>query len=496
MEKPKEEKPTVSITNAAVTTDRLNAGLRPVLKEAVRKFGQIWEDARNRVLSGTTDPRSYVADLFNDIKNLPSRAFGEIDNAIVLMDRIDLSNQKQKALVDLDKARKINNDNVEALAWQQLSDIEQKIQQNDMVADKIGTAQGRALSSRRLLAYADYSLASMKRDIAKYYPDRQVPKEIQARLEKIEVEHAEALKKLGEYEQKWKDQQAAEEFKKQNEKVKYTSKLSKEQSKIVADKLRAFAAKFEKFGRADLPEGTERQGLDIQKNIADAIRYIADKIETGDIPELIAAAINKFGGKGVDEKQLRDKIKEGLMDAGLDEKLVEEKTQKEKQISKISELAKNINASTITKDMITPLRRLINDYARNGETDFKKALDQAYGDIKDSFTNLTKEDVRDAYSGYGDVKLDSRTELSKKVAEWKKEATLLGQLEDVMAGETPKRPEGGKKGKVSEKIQAMRKELESKMKAAGIEWTNAPSTPQEKNSRALGSLKKLKSKKK
>lgn len=487
--RPKEEKPTVSITNAAVTTARLNAGLRPVLKEAVRKFGQVWDDARNRVLSGTTDPRSYVADLFSDIKNVPSRTFGEIDNAIVLMDRIDLTNQKRNALTDLDKARKTGNDNVEALAWQQLSEIEQKIQQNDLVADKIGTAQGRALSSRRLLAYDDYSLASMERDIAKYYPDKEVPKEIQARLEKIEAEHAEALKKLGEYEQKWKDQQAEAEFKKQNEKVKYKSKLNKEQSKVVAEKLRVFADKLEKFGRADLPEGTQRQGLDIQKNIADAIRYIADKIETGDIPELIAAAINKFGGTGVDQKELRDKIKEGLMDAGLDEKLVDEKTQKEKLVSKITELAKNSNASTITKDMVTPLRKLVNDYSRNGETEFKKALDQVHSELKDHFTNLTKEDVRDAYSGYGDVRLDSKTELSKKVAEWKKEATLLGQIGDVLKGEIPHRGEGGKKTKVSEKIESMRKDLENKMKAAGIEWKNAPSTPQEKNARALTSLK-------
>lgn len=487
--KPDTKEPeTVGVSNAAVNERRLNAGLRPVVKEAKRKFKGTWEVAKNRVLSGQTDPRSYVADLHSNIKNFSKRAFNDVDNALVLMDRIDLTNQKNNALSDLDKSRKTNNDNVEALAWQQLSEIEQKLQQNDEVADKMGTVQGRALSSRRMLSYLDYSLASMKRDIAKYYPNKAIPKEVLDRLEKIEKEHSEALNKLQEYEQKWKDQQAKEAFDKAKIK-KGKSSLSGEQKKTISDKLRNFADKFEKFGRADLPEGTQTQGIDFQKAVADAIRYIADKIESGEIPELMAAALKKFGTKE-NEKEMRDSISDGLKEAGIDESVIADKTAKEKLVGKISEQAKNSNAETITKDMVTPLRRLVNDYAKNGEEDFGKVLDDVHSELKDGFTNLTKEDIRDAYSGYGDVKLDSKKELESKVKEWKQEATLLGQLDDVLSGKEPHKIEAGeKKSKQSERIEKMRKDLEKKMKDAGIEWTNTPSTPEEKNARALTSLK-------
>lgn len=487
-----EEPESISIRNSAVDERRLNAGLKPVLKEAKKKFGKTWKQAADRVVSGTTDPRLYVSGLFGDLKNISTRSFSDVDNAIVLMDRIDLTNQKKEALSGLDKAEKTGNDYAEALAWNHLAGIEQLLQQNDEVADKIGTSQGRALSSRRLLSYMDYTLASMKRDISKFYKNNSIPSEVSARLEKIEAEHAEAVKKLDELERKWRDKEAEDLFKKQNEKPKgeHLSKLSKDQKKVVADKLRSFAEKVEKFGRADLPEGTERQGFDIQKNIADAIRYIADKIESGDIPELLAAAIKKFGGKDVDEKELHDKIKEGLIEAGIDEKSIDEKTQKEKLVSKISELAKNAQAQTITKEMVTPLRRLVNDYARNGETDFGKVVDQVHSDLKDHFSDLTKEDIRDAYSGYGDAKLDSRSEVSKQILQWKKEAKLLGQLDDVSIGEKPMRgTRRTSSAKDTEKVENLRKELEKNMREAGIEWTNSPSTPEEKNSRALQSLK-------
>lgn len=475
--KPDTKEPeTVGVSNAAVNERRLNAGLRPVVKEAKRKFKGTWETAKNRVLSGQTDPRSYVADLHSNIKDFSNRSFNDVDNALVLMDRIDLTNQKNNALTDLDKSRKTNNDNVEALAWQQLSEIEQKLQQNDEVADKMGTVQGRALSSRRMLSYLDYSLASMKRDIAKYYPDKAIPKDVLDRLEKIEKEHSEALNKLQEYEQKWKDQQAKEAFAKQKkEKTKPAEKSIKLKGKELADKIRSFKTDKGTL-KADFSFGTYDLALEGIAKLVEGGATIADAIDKLLKDKEFGFATEK------DEKEFRDHVT-SMEDAPL-------KSAKERYIEKISEQAKNSNAETITKDMVTPLRRLVNDYAKNGEEDFGKVLDDVHSELKDSFTNLTKEDIRDAYSGYGDVKLDSKKELESKVKEWKQEATLLGQLDDVLSGKEPHKIEAGeKKSKQSERIEKMRKDLEKKMKDAGIEWTNTPSTPEEKNARALTSLK-------
>jgi hypothetical protein len=491
------ERPTVGINNAAVNESRLNRGLKPVVKEARRRYRDSWSRAIERVTSGMTDPRSYVAFL-HGLKDITSQAFSDVDNAIVLMDRIDLTNQKIDALNRYELAQKTGNDNVEALAWQHMAEIEQKLQQNDEVADKMGTAIGRSLSSRRMLANLDYTLASMKKDIAKYYPKQDVPPEVVEKLKVIEKEHADALKKIAEYEEKFKQQQAEASFKKN---VKKPDTQRGERNKKATAGLRELAQKIRTsetlanlgFTTAKGAEGAETAGmaLDLREAIAKGVEMVADLMDKGiEISEAIGRAIKEHVKEGVSEDEFKAGVAKVLIESGIPEKEINQPSVKDRLVQKITSLATNAKAESLTKDMITPVRQLINQYAKDGETDFGKALDQAFESIKGGFTDLTKDNLRDVYAGYGDVRLENENQLKKQLADWKKEATTLSQMKDVLEGKTPQKAfQFRKTGTTSEKVKKLRNDLQEKMKAAGISWTNAPNTPEEKNQRALQSLK-------
>lgn len=481
----KEEPRTVSTKNAAVNEDMAARKLKPIIKEARRRFGKVWSDAREEVLNGHVDPRGYVNYLSERLAKGEKFGVSDRDNAVVLMDRIDLTNDRMQALEDYEKALKQGNDYLESNAWTRLQDTERLLNQNDEVSDKIGTIAGRALSSRRMLARLDYSLVEMKREVGKYYPDGKVPPEVAARLEKIEKDHADALQKLTEYEDRWKKEQADKAYqdelnkgkKDPKEKKTTTKKGAKLAGKELADKFRSFrpktdAAQSNIFG---LPIAIYDTALVIVANAAEAGGSAIEAIQKG----IDYIKENNPFASQKDEDDFRAHL------SGVDEP--EEVDPKQTFSDKIRQLAQDQNAQTITKEMITPLRRLINQYAREGRPDLQSVLEEVHEQLKGDFTDLSVDDLRDAYSGYGSTRLETQTELQRKLAQWKNEAKTWGQMQDILKEKQPKK--GGRTKEFDAKLQKQRKELEKNMKNLGLTWENAPATEEEKNARALSSLK-------
>lgn len=222
------------------------------------------------------------------------------------------------------------------------------------------------------------------------------------------------------------------------------AKVTKESSKNIADKLKNFADKFEKFGRGDLPEGTKKAsfGPDIQKKIADAIRWIAEKIANGDIkiPELISEAIERFKDKDLKESDLSENIKKGLAEAGLDEKTLNAKTNRDNILGKMKEIAKDSGLKAITQKMVDKglVRDYLHDIAKRGETDPAKILDKGVEEFSKTFPGLDAKTLRDAYLKEGSFTPDKSADLQdqiKKATQTFRDVTVLQRdIEALEAG--------------------------------------------------------------
>jgi hypothetical protein len=232
------------------------------------------------------------------------------------------------------------------------------------------------------------------------------------------------------------------------------NKSTKEKSKKISDSLKSFADKFEKFGRADLPEGTKKSsfGPDIQKKIADAIRYIAEKIANGDlkIPELILEAIERFKDKDLSESDLSENIKKGLSEAGLDENALNAPTNREKILVKMKEIAKNSGVNGITKEMTDKglVRDYLHDIARRGVSSPEGILNRGVKELREAFPEINEKTLRDAYLKEGAFKPDKSNDLEsqiKKSAQSFHDITVLQR--DIEALETGSKLYGADKEK-------------------------------------------------
>ena len=251
-------------------------------------------------------------------------------------------------------------------------------------------------------------------------------------------------------------------------------KLSVEQAKKAADKLRNIADNVENFLKAKGAEGAEIQGINIQKAVADAIRYIADKIEKGDIPDLVAQAIKRFSSEEFDENVLRENIHKALIDSGVDKDLIEGKTTKEKTIARIKEIAKNEDSEGITTSMIQKglINDLVNTFIDEG-MEPKDVIDAATKELKSEFPSIERNDVRDAYLKEGKYELPHKESLNKERTQ---KATELKKLEDLTKKLEQLKEEGiayeNKHNKVSEKIEKesekIKNEIEKELLKQGI----------------------------
>lgn len=209
-----------------------------------------------------------------------------------------------------------------------------------------------------------------------------------------------------------------------------TTKLTIEKRKSVADSIRKAAENFEKFGKAKGAEGAEIQGVDIKKMIADGMRYVADKIEEGklELPDIITNAIIKYG-KG-NESELKKKINEELLNAGIDESLLVDR--KKAAIDKIKKFAKENETKEITNDMVG--KGLIRDYVNShiGDVEQKDILDVATKDLQKILPDLTKEKLIEAYLKENEFKQPTKKDLEGGIAEQKKQLQNIAKTtEDI-----------------------------------------------------------------
>ena len=150
------------IKNATVDEERTKRGLPPAMEPARRSFGKVWDEAMAKI---DRDPRSQD-DLIKELRDQP-RAITDTEDAMLLQRQIDLQNQYGNATRELahavDDAKEFPNRAAQAEEWKiQVARISDELLDLYNINKRVGTETGRGLNARKMMAYEDYSLASME----------------------------------------------------------------------------------------------------------------------------------------------------------------------------------------------------------------------------------------------------------------------------------------------------------------------------------------------
>lgn len=307
------------------------------------------------------------------------------------------------------------------------------------VLDKTGEVAARAFGIRQILAKTDAmgSFEYRRMQLVKSNGGEELSPEQEKKLKDTYDKEQENLKKQQEL---FSDKEKEEEFQRRvNEEVanrlQYNKsnaikrgKMSSETAEKVSKNLFALADRIEKFGKAKGAEGASKAGIDVQKMIADAIRYVATKIKEGDLPDIIAQALEAFssGDKKTDD-EVKTEVYDALDKAGLGNLMYSDQ---ERALKKIGDLATEEKSTELTKSAVG--QNLINDLAnyhidkgaRGGDV-----LTKVHDDLKTLFPDITREQVRDAYLKEGDYRLDKKADLEAENKKARLEARSIAKLE-------------------------------------------------------------------
>lgn len=315
-----EDKEATSIKNEFTRQQRESLGLRNEIPAAEKEFGKTWDEAKEKIAAGT-DPQ----DLVNELKK-KARPLTDVENALLLHHQNTKEIQLNDTNEQINKAAESGNEGDLAEAKVRKARLLDELQDIYDVNKAVGTENARGLASRKMMTDRQYSLTNMLAEKRATANDGKPLTEDQQK--EVEVLH----QKITETQQAFDDyvKEAQEEIGKLQEKI--LGKPVKDK-KSAAQKIRDLADKIEKskFGKADLPGGTETQGasFDLNKAIADGMRLIADGLEKGkELLDLIKESVENFkkDNPGEDYAKYRQSLNKSLIDASI---TVDKKTIKE-----------------------------------------------------------------------------------------------------------------------------------------------------------------------
>lgn len=148
-----------SSKNAVVDREREARGLPPIMKQAAKDFGTVWDKAMAELDRNSEAGRDLVDELARHSNKIPT----DEENALLVHRKIVLQNQYDPLADAVIDAMMSGNENTLAVAKLQLAPIADALDKLDAVTVAAGTAAGRALNSRRMMVNEDFTLAALER---------------------------------------------------------------------------------------------------------------------------------------------------------------------------------------------------------------------------------------------------------------------------------------------------------------------------------------------
>lgn len=434
-----------SIKNATVEAERARRGLPPAIQPARREFGTVWDEAMALI---DRDPAAQDA-LIAELKQRP-RALTDLEDALLLHRQIDLQNEYAKATRDMAQAYDDGrtHDVVDGkVRVQIISDQLFALYEIDKAA---GTATGRGLAARRMMANEDFTLARMEMEKRVAKGGEPLTEAERARLAQMSERIATLEKQLAEHEARLEQeraQRAASDalnamVQQAQAKPEFPAHVRSIADRIV-EKLETEAV----AARARLKAKFARTSAGIDPTIlSDVTVILAAKVSRGvlDFSRAANEAIQEFGEviqpyleqAWAAANQRIDRIVSQESPA-KDVLNVRKRVRKEDTEGRRTQILEGIQQAVQEARPPEELGRYVHElalnYVRAGITNLNDLVAAIWADLQAAGMEITRREAMDAMSGYGRYRQLDPDAIKATLRDLKGQAQQVAKLEDIEA---------------------------------------------------------------
>lgn len=420
-----------SVKNAVVEETRAEMGINPLPEVTPESFQQ-WVDDGAAMLR---DNRSLPAALVEEA-NKKARPWDERESAAMSLHLRSLKNDWLNATDRLRAAQESGGD-VES-AQQVVDSIWDAISAATDATHAAGTAAGRALVSRKINLASDYSIEALVQRAAAARggeaPSPQDTAEIQRLSERIEELEAKVAQHVKEKEQRDADAKVQQQIFEDQDDIKRQrrKKPGKRKAKIRERLKKSFdTIKAGLMGNPPPDVATEGPSYSLD----DAGNYYANEEELAAINDVIDTFVDDGASSFVEVMAgVRAELGEANADAMRDT-FRQQWDQKQEQGS-----APTID---IEPEDYSGLRRFARQVQRaiveSGVTARDPVVDGVHEALREIVPDITRRQTMDALSGYGQFSPLSKDAIDAAVRDINGQLQQLAKLEDMAAGEAPKK---------------------------------------------------------
>lgn len=464
-ETPDPEK-TTGIKNELTDAERKRLGMPERQTPETRSYETVLAEAKQNISENQKMGSGDLGNkLVSEIKSKP-RPLTDLEDATLTL---ELSRRQQF----FDKSTREVND---AKTPDELLKAKQNLaaardQMSDVLeaAESAGTANARGLAARRMMIKQDLSLAKMEaRERATVNNGKPLSDEQAAQIKSLHDQLAAARKQIEAHEDAKKASQANDYFRQLVEETKKDSKEARKKGSKLTEFLDDQAEKARQ--RLKTRGARSMAGLDPVELVDHAIigaSYIAKGIKN--IGEWSTQMIKDFGESI--KPYLPDLFERSKAYHDAHAKLFVEDTPESKTASVDDVLKKAATEKDLNPQTVYNLARA---HVNAGVEGFDAVMKAVHADLAKIHDGITEREVRDAFSGYGEVKFPSKEADLVKLREYRRIGQLVSGIEDAQRGEAPKKS-GQQRDKPTQDVREKMKELQATMERMGIETT----TPEE-----------------
>ncbi len=187
-------------------------------------------------------------------------------------------------------------------------------------------------------------------------------------------------------------------------------------------------------------------------------------------------------------KAVRSKTREQLKNERVDllSQLKKLATDHEQKMKDQGIQKSGFGGPTLTVEMLPVIGKLVRNLVQEGVVSASQLIDDLHKQVVEHVPGVTKRELQDAISGYGNVKKLSQEAIDIEIRDIKGQLRELSKLDDLETGQHPKRS-GMQRDIPSDELRGLRKKVYQKMKEAGVSISSK--TPEEAQRTALDAVK-------